>query len=138
MAVQFINGTTTLNAAVLNKLLIADGTGLGYACVAVWVYYDGAAWVCSSARGTVDQASNLAFNWNTNKLEIDITGLDNPFTAAPAVFTTLTTGSTRNMAAHATSTDNVDVVFYDYNSATAETTEDTEMSFYLFMLGSIA
>lgn len=130
------DSTTPLSAANLNKYMAADGE-LGYGCVALWIKYNGSAWEASSARGTTGQYSNVSFNWSTNKLEIDISGLTNAFSTAPLVVASPTVGSTMRVEAHATSTSNIDVYFYAYDSGTVTSTESTSMSFNIIMVGNI-
>lgn len=146
MAVIWTDSTTGLAAAALNKMMAGDGyTNGAYATLAYRIYYDGASWVVDTSYGTKQSAADVSVAWNAgdNRLDIDLSGLDNPFNGTPAVIVQAeapaahATGPRYNVYARATGPNDILVRFRDGANAAFATSESTSMIFDIFICGSI-
>jgi len=128
-------GATPLNAANFNLCCLGDGTGY-LSVIGFRVYYDGAAWQIGANRGAGDQVSNITPTWDTNHVDIDISGIDTPFSSAPVMVASCTAGSGL-MAECGGSSTTCTLRFRDSSHALV-TTEATTMSADIILLGVIS
>lgn len=145
MTVVWTDSTTALGAAALNKMLAGDTyTNGAYAVLAYRIYYNGS-WNVDTSYGTKVSASDVSVAWNAgdNRLDIDLSGLDNPFNGTPAVVVSSeapsahATGPYFNVYAKATGPDDILVRFRDGAGASFETSESSSMVFNIIIIGSI-
>lgn len=151
MAKLFVDSTTPLNAANLNKLMAGD-SDTAYQ-LAVWglrIRYTGSAWEASSGYGADGQATNVDLTWNAtdDKLIIDFSnpGIDNAFTTRTIPIATAAAsgvaGDTNyfyDVKVQSWSSTIVHVQFYDSETdiRLPVGTESANMSFYITFLGKI-
>lgn len=148
MAKLITDTTTGVAEAVGNLFVAGDGyTGGIYALLAYRINYDGANWVVSTSHGSTASAADVAVAWNAgdNRLDIDLSGLDNVFVGSPAIaFATLAasthaSGPNYDVQYRVVDAENVYARFRD--SATSlsayATSESTKMAFFIFLYGRI-
>ncbi len=150
MAKLFVDSTTPLNAANLNKLMAGDGSTTYQ--LGVWglqIRYTGSAWEAMASYGADDQASNITLTWNAtdDRLEIDFStpGVDNAFSAATIPMATTHCGGTAgddlfyDVKVQSWSATAVYVQFFDTEADVRLPvgTEATQMRFYIMFLGRI-
>ena len=143
-----VDSTSRWGATVANKFVTGDGT-TSYA-PSIWglrIRYNGSAWEATTSIGAAtDQASKVSFLWNTNRVEISLTSVDNQFNAVPLTLVTpYYTNSTDPYipTSGALDKDTIWVTFWDTagtagsGPAVLVATEDTQMDCNLLMFGKI-
>lgn len=123
------DGVDSVNAALVRKALTSNAK-LDIKVLYFRAQYTGSAWaIVSSTDSSQIVSGNLT--WSTNKLTIALSG----YTAAPVVVVSQTSVATPyHVEAHATSSGNIDVTFWDMAGAQV-TTQGTSMDFNAVIIG---
>jgi len=142
----FTDASTQFQASVMNQCVAGDGvTGgatRGVMLIAQTIKYD-SGWSVVTDRG-LSQQSNITLTWEgaSNRLKVDISGMDNTFSLMPAVaavpFDNNVSGTRQyTPVARCTDVNTIYVKFYDDSTAIGPlvTSEGNNMSFTLWMLG---
>lgn len=130
----FVDSTTELNAAALNQLAAVGGGKLG---VHIWygrLTYNGASWeVVSTTDSAKITTGALAWDGTDDQLEITLTD----FSTAPVVLATPAADADTNytVKAHATSSTEAVVRFYNIDTGAKITTEATDMDVNVLIIG---
>ena len=140
----FTDASTTLAEANFNKLCAADGTvgshSAGHACWGLRVRYNGAAWEAVADFGAEEQIANVGFTWDTDEVEIDLSGCDNQFNSGtyPVCVASQTKGAASEYLVRAVASD-YQTILVDFTDPAGSivTVEDTSMDFQLIMFGEL-
>lgn len=125
-----VDNTDFVEEAVMDKVYHNGGAGGAPKIIGARVRYNGTAWEIEANTYSAQLiAGNLA--WDTDHLEITVSG----FTNEPLVtWSQVNTTNRRFLQCEAVSTTQIDVYFFTLADV-ADTTESTDMDFYVFICG---
>ena len=130
----FVDGTTDLEAANLNKFVSAGGTKIQVKMYYARITYNGSNFVVSSDADSAGIVTgDLTYDGTSDNLRITIAG----FTNRPVVMVSPVLGATNlEVKAYAQSTTRVDVEFYAVSDGTKVTGGAvTTMDFHIIIIG---
>jgi hypothetical protein len=147
MTKPITDASTAVAEAIANKFIFGDGyTGGIYALLAYTITYNGSTWDVSTFTGSKASDHEVTAAWvgADNRLDIDLSALDNQFTGIPAVFVCAQAGAAHASGlrqvpqATATAVDTIAVRFFNAASPSAySTSESTTQAFNIVIYGTI-